>query len=130
MCKASRNDSLLAGLSLPAARAERNGQVRERRFVVLYAFVIQLLREVLVPTASAAVLSVRVSASERALLECPASTILSCVSPHEGMLPGEWLSLAPFSFDPIHAGRGAPGPYATRTMCRLLLLNGFGVDPV
>jgi len=25
----------------------------------------------------------------------PASTILSAVLPHEGMLPGEWLSLVP-----------------------------------
>ncbi|HMO48845.1 MAG TPA: DUF1778 domain-containing protein [Rubrivivax sp.] len=42
------------------------------RFVVLYAIVIHPLGEVLMPTASAAVLSVRVSASERALLEAAA----------------------------------------------------------
>jgi len=47
-------------------------RVREWRFVVLYAIVIHSKGDVLVPTASAAVLSVRVSASERALLEAAA----------------------------------------------------------
>jgi uncharacterized protein (DUF1778 family) len=42
------------------------------RFVVLYVIVIHPLGDVLMPTASAAVLSVRVNASERALLEAAA----------------------------------------------------------
>jgi uncharacterized protein (DUF1778 family) len=46
--------------------------VGEWRFVVLYAIVIHSQGDVLVPTASVAVLSVRVSASERALLEAAA----------------------------------------------------------
>jgi uncharacterized protein (DUF1778 family) len=59
-----------------AATARRWSKVRdmvgEWRFVVLYAIVIHPLGDVLMPTASAAVLSVRVSASERALLEAAA----------------------------------------------------------
>lgn len=46
--------------------------VGEWRSVALYAIVIHPLGDALVPTASAAVLSVRVSASERALLEAAA----------------------------------------------------------
>ena len=42
------------------------------RFVVLYAIVIHSLGDVLMSAASAAILSVRVSASERALLEAAA----------------------------------------------------------
>ncbi len=42
------------------------------RFAILYAIVIHPFRDVLMPTASAAVLSVRVNARERALLEAAA----------------------------------------------------------
>ena len=47
-------------------------QVRRWRCEVLYAIVIHVFGRVLLPTASAAVLSVRLSASERALLEAAA----------------------------------------------------------
>ena len=50
------------------------------RFVVLYAIVIQPLGNVVMPTASAAVLSVRVNASERALLEAAAEQASTSLS--------------------------------------------------
>ena len=66
----------LVELSRNAATAPRWSKVRdmvgEWRFVVLYAIVIHTLGDVLMPAASAAILSVRVSASERALLEAAA----------------------------------------------------------
>jgi uncharacterized protein (DUF1778 family) len=66
----------LVELSRNAATAPRWSKVRdmvgEWRFVVVYAIVIHTLGDVLMPAASAAILSVRVSASERALLEAAA----------------------------------------------------------
>jgi uncharacterized protein (DUF1778 family) len=50
------------------------------RFVVLYAIVIHPLGDVVMPTASAAVLSVRVNASERALLEAAAEQASTSLS--------------------------------------------------
>jgi len=42
---------------------------------------------------------------------CPASTILSCVLPQEGMLPGAWLSLVP-GFLQFHSWSRAVGMWA------------------
>jgi uncharacterized protein (DUF1778 family) len=50
------------------------------RFVVLYVIVIHPLGDVLMPTASAAVLSVRVNPSERALLEAAAEQASTSLS--------------------------------------------------
>lgn len=50
------------------------------RLVVLYAIVTRVLGDVLMPTASAAVLSVRVNASERALLEAAAEQASTSLS--------------------------------------------------
>ena len=50
------------------------------RRAALYAIVIHPLRDVLMPTASAAVLSVRVNASERALLEAAAEQASTSLS--------------------------------------------------
>lgn len=53
-------------------RSKTGSMVGHRLLTVLYAIVIHLCGDALMPTAPAAVLSVRVSASERALLEAAA----------------------------------------------------------
>jgi uncharacterized protein (DUF1778 family) len=62
-------------------RSSRAGELASAwRFGVLYAIVIHPLGDVLMPTAPAAVLSVRVNASERALLEAAAEQASTSLS--------------------------------------------------
>jgi uncharacterized protein (DUF1778 family) len=76
--------SALCELLSNEVRARRSSRAGDfagaRRLAVLYAIVIRSLGSVVMPTASAAVLSVRVNASERALLEAAAEQASTSLS--------------------------------------------------